>query len=150
YTAWVTNWLDPERMPVRLLLFGLLLVALVMWAAIPESFGTRGLIIGIGYALSQIGRSVFAVVALRGRRLQQNFQRILAWCVVSGALAVAGGLASRPARGLALADRGRGRPAWRPGRLLHAGARPFANDRVDHRGASPRRALPGVHPDRAG
>ncbi|HKA95366.1 MAG TPA: low temperature requirement protein A [Streptosporangiaceae bacterium] len=98
YTAWVTNWLDPERMPVRLLLFGLLLVALVMWAAIPESFGTRGLIIGIGYALSQIGRSVFAVVALRGRRLQQNFQRILAWCVVSGALAVAGGLASGPAR----------------------------------------------------
>ena len=98
YTAWVTNWLDPERMPVRLLLIALLLIALVMWAAIPESFGTRGLIIGIGYALSQIGRSVFAVVALRGRRLQRNFQRILAWCVVSGALAVAGGLASGPAR----------------------------------------------------
>ena len=98
YTAWVTNWLDPERMPVRLLLIALLLVALVMWAAIPESFGTRGLIIGIGYALSQIGRSLFAVVALRGQRLQRNFQRILAWCVVSGALAVAGGLASGPAR----------------------------------------------------
>ncbi len=98
YTAWVTNWLDPERMPVRLLLIALLLVALVMWAAIPESFGTRGLIIGIGYALSQIGRSIFAVVALRGRPLLRNFQRILAWCVVSGALAVAGGLASEPAR----------------------------------------------------
>jgi len=98
YTAWVTNWLDPERLPVRWLLLSLLLVALVMWAAIPESFGTRGLIIGIGYALSQIGRSIFAVVALRGRPLQRNFQRILAWCVVSGALAVAGGLASGPAR----------------------------------------------------
>ena len=98
YTAWVTNWLDPERLPVRWLLLALLLVALVMWAAIPESFGTRGLIIGIGYALSQIGRSIFAVVALRGRPLQRNFQRILAWCVVSGALAVAGGLASGPAR----------------------------------------------------
>jgi low temperature requirement protein LtrA len=98
YTAWVTNWLDPERMPVRLLLIVLLLIALVMWAALPEAFGTRGLIIGIGYALSQIGRSVFAVVALRGRPLQRNFQRILAWCVVSGALAVAGGLASGSAR----------------------------------------------------
>lgn len=73
YTAWVTNWLDPERLPVRWLLLSLLLVALVMWAAIPESFGTRGLIIGIGYALSQIGRSIFAVTALRGRPLQRNF-----------------------------------------------------------------------------
>jgi low temperature requirement protein LtrA len=99
YTAWVTNWLDPERMPVRLLLIGLVLVALVMWAAIPEAFGTRGLIIGVGYAVAQIGRSIFAVVALRGRPLQRNFQRILVWCLVSGALAVAGGLVSGPARG---------------------------------------------------
>lgn len=98
YTTWVTNWLDPERMPVRLLLIVLLLIALVMWAALPEAFGTRGLIIGAGYALTQIGRSVFAVVALRGQPLQRNFQRILAWCVVSGALAVIGGLASGPAR----------------------------------------------------
>ncbi len=98
YTAWVTNWLDPQRMPVRLLLIALVLVALVMWAAVPQAFGTRGLIIGIGYALTQIGRSVFAVVALRGSPLQRNFQRILAWCVVSGVLAIAGGAASGLAR----------------------------------------------------
>jgi low temperature requirement protein LtrA len=99
YTAWVTNWLDPQRMPVRLLLIALLLVALVMWAAIPEAFGSRGLIIGIGYAVCQIGRSVFALVALWGGPLRQNFQRILAWCIVSGALAVAGGIVTGPARG---------------------------------------------------
>jgi low temperature requirement protein LtrA len=99
YTAWVTNWLDPRRMPVRLLLIALLLVALVMWAAIPEAFGSRGLIIGIGYAVSQIGRSVFALVALWDGPLRQNFQRILAWCTVSGALAVAGGIVTGPARG---------------------------------------------------
>src|SRR5215467_5852967 len=93
YTAWVTNWLDPERMPVRLMLIALVLVALVMWAAVPDAFGGRGLIIGIGYAVSQIGRSVFALVALWGSPLRRNFQRILAWCVVSGALAVAGGIA---------------------------------------------------------
>jgi low temperature requirement protein LtrA len=99
YTTWVTNWLDPERIPVRLLLIALVLAALVMWAAIPEAFGTRGLVIGIGYAVTQVGRSVFAVVALRGRPLQRNFERILAWCVVSGVLAVAGGIVSGPARG---------------------------------------------------
>jgi low temperature requirement protein LtrA len=70
-----------------------------MWAAIPEAFGSRGLIIGIGYAVSQIGRSVFALVALWREPLRQNFQRILAWCIVSGALAIAGGIATGPARG---------------------------------------------------
>ena len=98
YTAWVTNWLDPRRMPVRLLLIALLLVTLVMWAAIPEAFGSRGLIIGIGYAVTQIGRSVFALMALWDGPLRQNFQRILAWCMVSGTLAVAGGIVTGPAR----------------------------------------------------
>jgi len=98
YTAWVTNWLDPRRMPVRLLLIALLLVTLVMWAAIPEAFGSRGLIIGIGYAVTQIGRSVFALMALWDGPLRQNFQRILAWCMASGALAVAGGIVTGPAR----------------------------------------------------
>ena len=44
----------------------------------------------------QIGRSLFAVWALRGQPLAAQFQRILAWCCVSGALAVAGGLAASP------------------------------------------------------
>ena len=39
------------------------------------------------------------VVALRGP-LRGNFERILAWCTVSGALAVAGGLAGGHAREL--------------------------------------------------
>src|SRR5262249_60057683 len=97
-SAWVTNWLDPDRMPVRVMLMALVLVALVMWAAVPEAFGHLGLIIGIGYAVTQIGRSVFALVALWGGPLRQNFQRILAWCVVSGALAIAGGIVTGPAR----------------------------------------------------
>jgi low temperature requirement protein LtrA len=92
YTTWVTNWLDPERIPVRLLLLCLMLVGLAMSAALPRDFGNSGLIIGLGYAVMQIGRSVFAVWALQGQPLQRNFQRILAWCCVSGALAIAGGL----------------------------------------------------------
>jgi low temperature requirement protein LtrA len=92
YTTWLTNWLDPERIPVRLLLLGLMLVSLVMSAALPRGFGDSGLLIGGAYAVMQIGRSLFAVWALRGQPLARNFQRILAWCCISGALAVAGGL----------------------------------------------------------
>lgn len=100
YTTWVTNWLDPERIAVRLLLLGLALASLVMSVALPAAFGARGLAVGAAYAVMQIGRSIFAVVALRGQPLQRNFQRILSWCVVSGALAVAGGLTGGHAREL--------------------------------------------------
>jgi low temperature requirement protein LtrA len=92
YTTWVTNWLDPERIPVRLLLLALMLVSLVMSAALPRAFADSGLIVGLAYAVMQIGRSLFAVWALQGQPLARNFERILAWCCVSGALAVAGGL----------------------------------------------------------
>jgi low temperature requirement protein LtrA len=92
YTAWVTNWLDPEQIPVRLMLLALMLVGLAMWAALPFAFGKAGWIVGCGYAVMQVGRSAFAVWALRGQALRLNFERILVWCCVSGALAVAGGL----------------------------------------------------------
>jgi low temperature requirement protein LtrA len=98
YTAWVTNWLEPQRIPVRLLLIGLALVSLVMSAALPTAFGRFGILVGGAYAVMQIGRSSFMVVVLRGQPLRANFQRILAWCLVSGALAVAGGIVTGPAR----------------------------------------------------
>jgi low temperature requirement protein LtrA len=100
YTTWVTNWLDPEQMAVRLLLVVLMLVSLAMSAALPRAFGDLGLAVGLAYAIQQVGRTVFMVVALRGHRLQANFERILAWCVVSSAFAVAGGLAHGQARAL--------------------------------------------------
>ena len=100
YTTWVTNWLDPGRIPVRLLLLlALMLISLVMSAALPQAFRASGLLVGCAYAGMQIGRSAFAVAGLQGQPLQRNYQRILAWCVVSGALALAGGIASGNARG---------------------------------------------------
>ena len=100
YTTWVTNWFDPAKIPVRLLLIALMLVSLVMSAALPDAFAGSGLLVGSAYAVSQIGRSAFAVAGLRGQPrgsdyqpLARNYQRILVWCIVSGALALAGGLA---------------------------------------------------------
>jgi low temperature requirement protein LtrA len=98
YTTWLTNWLDPGMLPVRVMLLCLTLVGLVMSAAIPEAFMTQGLTVGASYALMQVGRSIFALVALRGDRLQRNYWRILSWCCASGTLAVAGGLVSGHAR----------------------------------------------------
>jgi low temperature requirement protein LtrA len=96
YTTWVTNWLDPDLMAVRLLLVALMLISLAMSASLPRAFEDLGLWIGGAYAVQQIGRTVFMVIALRGHPLEANFQRILAWCAASSALAVAGGVAHGP------------------------------------------------------
>jgi low temperature requirement protein LtrA len=100
YTTWVTNWLDPELMAVRLLLVVLMLISLAMSASLPRAFEDLGLWVGGAYAVQQVGRTLFMVIALRGHPLEANFQRILAWCVVSSAFAVAGGLAHGNARAL--------------------------------------------------
>jgi low temperature requirement protein LtrA len=100
YTSWMTNWLDPERIPVRLMMLALMLASLVMSAGLPEAFGDGGLIVGGAYAVMQVGRSAFIVWALPAGALRHNFERILCWCCVSGGLAVAGGLAGGTAREL--------------------------------------------------
>jgi low temperature requirement protein LtrA len=98
YTTWVTNWLDPDRFAVRLLLVALALVSLVMSVGLPNAFGSGGVAVGAAYAVMQVGRTIFTVFALRRDPLEKTFQRILAWCVVSGSFAVAGGLAQGHAR----------------------------------------------------
>jgi low temperature requirement protein LtrA len=42
-TTWVTNWFDPDRLAVRLMLIAVMLASLLMSVAIPEAFGERGL-----------------------------------------------------------------------------------------------------------
>ncbi len=99
YTTWLTNWLDPERLPVRGVLLALALASLVLSAAIPAAYTTRGLAVGGAYALMQVGRSAFAVGALHDEpMLQRNFERILVWCCLSGGCAIAGGLVAGDAR----------------------------------------------------
>ena len=49
YTTWATNWLDARRIPVRLMLIALMLVSLVLSAALPGAFGSRGLIVAGAY-----------------------------------------------------------------------------------------------------
>ncbi|AKJ68120.1 membrane protein [Pandoraea thiooxydans] len=95
YTCWVTNWFDPETLPVRLLLFGVMLVGLFMAASIPGAFGARGLVFAGCYAAIQIGRTLAVVLHLGPRHaLAPNFRRILGWTCIAGLFWIAGGLSS--------------------------------------------------------
>ncbi|MDX2203074.1 MAG: low temperature requirement protein A [Hyphomicrobiaceae bacterium] len=100
FTSWVTNWLDPEAAPVRLMLFALMLAGLVMSASIPKAFEERGLLFAGAYVTMQVGRSLFTLWAVRAASPvnYRNFQRITAWLALSGVLWLAGGLLQGEAR----------------------------------------------------
>ncbi len=67
YTCWFSNWIDPDKASVRMLLFALMLAGLLMSAAIPNAFGHEGLLFAIAYTFIQVTRSLFMVAATRGR-----------------------------------------------------------------------------------
>jgi low temperature requirement protein LtrA len=100
YTSWVTNWLDPERLPVRIALFVLMLAGLLLSVSIPQAFGARGLEFAGAYAFMQVGRTLFFLWAIRGseRARVRNFQRILVWLLLSAVFWIDGGFAQGDAR----------------------------------------------------
>jgi len=94
YTSWVTNWLNPELTPVRVLLFLLMLGGLVLSTSIPLAFDSRGLWFAIAYAAMQVGRTLFWLLSTPARTAaRMNTIRILVWLSVSAVFWIAGGLA---------------------------------------------------------
>src|SRR5437868_7479309 len=85
YTSWVTNWLNPELTPVRVLLFLLMLGGLVLSTSIPKAFDSRGLWFALAYAAMQVGRTLFWLVSTPPRRsaARMNAVRILVWLSAS-------------------------------------------------------------------
>lgn len=100
FTAWVTNWLNPELTPVRILLFAMMLGGLVLSTTIPTAFEGRGLWFAIAYATMQVGRTAFWMFATPHHRtaVRHNAIRILTWLSVSAVLWIAGGLSEGDTR----------------------------------------------------
>jgi low temperature requirement protein LtrA len=94
YTSWITNWLDPEKTPVRLLLFSLTLGGLVLSTSIPTAFDGRGLWFATAYAAMQVGKTVFLWIVTPSSRppARLNAVRITSWLSVSAVFWIAGGL----------------------------------------------------------
>jgi low temperature requirement protein LtrA len=99
YTAWVTNWFDPEKLQIRLMLFAVMGAGLMMAAALPEAFEGRALVFALAYVAIQLGRHLFVLISLGGRHpLAPNFQRMLCWLCISASFWVAGALVEGHAR----------------------------------------------------
>src|SRR3954451_17901745 len=95
YTSWITNRLNPELTPVRILLFSLMLGGLVLSTSIPQAFESRGLWFAAAYAAMQVGKTVFLWGATsRSQTLaRMNAIRITAWLSASAIFWIAGGFA---------------------------------------------------------
>jgi low temperature requirement protein LtrA len=100
YTTWITNWLDPDRTPVRILLFLLMLGGLVLSMSIPQAFEGRGIWFASAYAAMQVGRTIFLVASTPRTQMsiRMNAMRILVWLSTSAVFWIAGGIAEGQAR----------------------------------------------------
>jgi low temperature requirement protein LtrA len=100
YTSWITNWLNPETTPVRVLLFLLMLGGLVLSTSIPKAFESRGLWFAVAYAAMQVGKTVFLWVSTPHNRTlaRMNAVRITAWLSGSAIFWIAGGFAEGNSR----------------------------------------------------
>jgi low temperature requirement protein LtrA len=100
YTSWITNWLNPETTPVRVMLFSLMLGGLVLSTSIPQAFEARGLWFAAAYAAMQVSKTIFLLVSTPPARTlaRLNAIRITAWLSISGVFWIAGGFAEGHAR----------------------------------------------------
>lgn len=88
YTCWATNALDPERIPVRLLLFALMLLGLVLSMSIPSAFEAGAWTFASAYVSMHALRCIFLLWAARSEPPQRrlSYWRNLFWVAVSAVL----------------------------------------------------------------
>jgi low temperature requirement protein LtrA len=95
YTCWFTNWIDPDKPAVRMMMFALMLAGLLLSASIPNAFGREGLLFAVAYAFMQVVRTAFLLYAMHShdRANFVNMRRVFIWLCVSGVFWIAGGCA---------------------------------------------------------
>ncbi|MEQ1495610.1 MAG: low temperature requirement protein A [Novosphingobium sp.] len=100
YTTWATNWADPQRFEVRVMLILVMLASLVMAVALPRAFEDHALIFVFAYIAIQLGRTLFmtAILWKPSHRNGRSMLRIAVWFAVSAVAWVGGALADPAGR----------------------------------------------------
>lgn len=103
FTTWATNWADPQRVPVRIMLILVMLASLVMAIALPHAFERDGMRFALSYLAIQIGRTLFMAAIMRGpdRTNAWSMVRISIWFGISAVAWVGGALSELPSMRLA-------------------------------------------------
>jgi low temperature requirement protein LtrA len=95
YTTWVTNWVNPDRLPVRLMLLALMVLSLGMAVSLPKAFAGNGLVFAVCYVALQLGRSLWVAWAFAQEKAHnaRNMVRISLWFCASAPLWIGGAMA---------------------------------------------------------
>jgi low temperature requirement protein LtrA len=103
YTTWAANWLDPERVPVRILLLLVMLASMLMAVALPHAFDGGGPLFALAYVAIQVVRSLFLAMVMSRAPGESglNMLRVAIWFMVSGVFWIAGALAAEGSERLA-------------------------------------------------
>jgi low temperature requirement protein LtrA len=98
-TTLLTDFYDPQRVLIQLVILGTTLGSVLLAAAVPQAFGSRGLVFACVYTAVHIGRGIVLVASLRGNgAAQARAGRFAIWFAVSGVAWIGGGLAGTDLR----------------------------------------------------
>lgn len=94
YTTWAANWLDPERVPVRIMLLLVMLASMLMAVALPHAFEDGAWLFAFAYVAIQVGRTLFTAWVLNRAEGESglNMLRVAIWFMTSAVLWIGGAL----------------------------------------------------------
>ncbi|MCA8879677.1 MAG: low temperature requirement protein A [Rhodobacteraceae bacterium] len=90
YTAWATNWINPDHTAGRLLMIALMACALLMAVAVPDAYGDRAALFVGAYVAMALIRAFYMAAVFRGEVMGRNYAQLGIWSALSGVLWVAG------------------------------------------------------------
>ncbi|MCA0423776.1 MAG: low temperature requirement protein A [Proteobacteria bacterium] len=92
FFCWSTNWADPERFPVRIMLMVMMGAGVVMSASIPHAAEDKAMPFAIAYVFMHLGRGIFMLPIMReySEAHYRNFQRVLCWIATASVFWIAG------------------------------------------------------------
>ncbi|RKR90310.1 low temperature requirement protein LtrA [Micromonospora pisi] len=83
-TALLTDFYNPERLPIQAMIAGKMLGTILLAAAVPHAFTEIGVVFAGAYVVMHVGRGIVLMAVLRGHTAQIRATRFLFWFVISG------------------------------------------------------------------
>ncbi len=84
-TFWITDFVDLKKLPVNLLLFGIMLVSVLMASVISTAFNYNGLIFALCYVTMQSSRTLIVLLFAANKHESPYFRRRIGWlCLCAG------------------------------------------------------------------
>jgi low temperature requirement protein LtrA len=89
-TALLTDFYNPERLPIQAMIAGTMLGTILMAASLPLAFSTLGLVFAGAYVATHVGRGLVLVSVLREHLARIRAARFLFWFSLSGVAWITG------------------------------------------------------------